>query len=99
MFETIVTEIRLMGRLMLDSRVSLWAKLVPVAALVYVLSPVDLIPDFLIGLGQLDDLGILLGSTRLFRSMIPGYIIDEHLEIINGGVIQAPDYKIKNRDE
>jgi uncharacterized membrane protein YkvA (DUF1232 family) len=98
MVEKIVKEARLIWRLMFDQRVSLWHKLIPVAAVVYVLSPVDLIPDILIGLGQLDDLTIILGSLRVFRSLVPDYIIKEHQEIIDGQVIEARDYKVIDRE-
>ena len=47
--------------LMRDPRIPFWAKAaIPAAAAAYVISPVDLIPDFLIGVGQLDDIGIIL---------------------------------------
>lgn len=97
MIEKILDEAQLIWRLLWDRRVPVWAKLIPAAAVVYILSPVDLIPDLLIGLGQLDDLGILLASLRLFKSQIPDYIIQEHLEVIAGSVIEVRDYKVKDR--
>lgn len=98
MFDAIVKELRLVWRLLLDRRVPLWAKGIPLAAVIYVLSPLDLIPDVLLGLGQLDDLGILLGGLRLFRSVIPEYIVQEHLELIEGDVIEVSDYKVVDQD-
>jgi len=97
-FEAIIKELRLVWRLILDPRVPLWVKGIPLAALIYVLSPLDLIPDWLIGLGQLDDLGILIGSLRLFRSMVPEAIVHEHLEIIEGDVIEVSDYQVLDED-
>ena len=76
----------------------LWIKGIPLVAVLYVLSPLDFIPDWVIGLGQLDDLGILIGSLRLFRSMIPENIIQEHLEIIEGKVIEVTDYEVLDED-
>jgi uncharacterized membrane protein YkvA (DUF1232 family) len=47
--------------LMRDPRIPFWAKAaIPAVAAVYVISPVDLIPDFLVGVGQLDDIGVML---------------------------------------
>jgi uncharacterized membrane protein YkvA (DUF1232 family) len=47
--------------LMRDPRIPFWAKAaIPAAAAAYVISPVDFIPDFLIGVGQLDDIGVIL---------------------------------------
>jgi uncharacterized membrane protein YkvA (DUF1232 family) len=39
--------------------VSLKSILIFVVTLAYVISPIDLIPDYILGFGQLDDLGIL----------------------------------------
>ena len=98
MVDKVIMEARLIWRLLLDGRVSLWMKLIPAAAVLYVLSPVDFIPDVIIGLGQLDDLGILLGGLRLFKSMVPAYIIEEHQQMIEGAVIEVRDYKVHDRE-
>ena len=42
-----------------DDAVSLWQKLVGLLAVLYVLSPIDLIPDFIPVLGWLDDVGVV----------------------------------------
>ena len=98
MMDRLVMEAKLIWRLLLDGRVSLWTKLIPAAAVLYVLSPVDFIPDVIIGLGQLDDLGILLGGLRLFKSMVPAYIVEEHQPMIEGTVVEARSYKIHDQE-
>jgi uncharacterized membrane protein YkvA (DUF1232 family) len=97
MIEKVLNEAQLIWRLLWDRRVPTWTKLIPALAVLYILSPIDLIPDILVGLGQLDDLGILLGSLRLFKSQIPDYIIQEHLEVIAGSVIEVRDYKVSDK--
>jgi uncharacterized membrane protein YkvA (DUF1232 family) len=77
-------EIHLAFRLYRDPRVSSRLKsVVPVLAVLYVLSPIDLIPDFLLGLGQVDDLGVLglafFAGLRLIRRFAPSSVVDEHL--------------------
>lgn len=42
-----------------------WLKLLPVLAVLYVISPVDLVPDFAPIIGWLDDVGILGVVTGL----------------------------------
>ncbi len=70
---------RLVWRLMNDDRVQLWLKLgIPLVVLFYFISPVDLIPDFLLGLGQLDDLGVVLLGMALFIRLAPEPVVDEH---------------------
>ncbi|MCP3136070.1 YkvA family protein [Pyxidicoccus xibeiensis] len=46
-----------------DPRVSLWRKLAGVLAVVYFVSPVDFLPDFIPVLGWLDDLGVLSAAA------------------------------------
>ncbi len=68
---------RLIWRLMKDGRV-LWVwKLIPIAGLIYVIFPFDLIPDFAPVIGQLDDLGIFLGSLWLFTELCPPDVVKE----------------------
>lgn len=62
-----------------DSRVPTWTKLIPPAALIYVISPVDLIPDVALGLGQLDDIAVLLLGVKLFIELAPPDVVREHL--------------------
>jgi hypothetical protein len=54
----------------------------PLLALVYLISPIDVIPDFLLGVGQLDDLTVLLlvgvVLSRLAR-WAPAEVVNEHL--------------------
>ncbi len=70
--------LRLVWRLHADPRVPRWTKLIIPATIVYVLSPIDLIPDFILGLGQVDDIAILFMSVSLFLQVCPAEIVAEH---------------------
>ena len=77
-------ELRLSWRLLRDPRVAPRAKfVVPGLAVLYFLSPIDIIPDFFLGLGQLDDLGIItlaiLFLIRLVPKMAPPEIVQQHM--------------------
>ena len=48
-------------RALKDPRVPAWIKFLPLLALVYVVSPIDFIPDPLIILGWLDDILVVVG--------------------------------------
>ncbi len=72
-----IREVQLWWRLMRDSRVPLWTKLIPLLALAYIVFPFDLIPDPLLGLGQLDDLAILILGMELFVSLSPADVVAE----------------------
>ncbi len=78
--QDVARQARLAWRLFWDQRVPMWTKLVPSAALVYVLSPVDFIPAAVVpGLGQLDDLAVLLIGVKLFIELAPPAVVREHL--------------------
>jgi len=70
---------RLAWRLFWDQRVPLWTKLIPPAVLAYVISPIDIIPDVALGLGQLDDIAVLLLGLKLFIELAPPEVVREHL--------------------
>jgi uncharacterized membrane protein YkvA (DUF1232 family) len=76
----IIRQFRLAWRLLWDPRVSGGAKLVPILALLYIFSPIDFVPDWFLGFGQLDDLGVLLAGVRLFTGLVPDEIVLQHLE-------------------
>jgi uncharacterized membrane protein YkvA (DUF1232 family) len=80
----LVKQIRLFWRLLNDPRVPTWVKAIPVVALLYLLSPIDLIPDPALGLGQLDDLAIILLGLKLFRDLSPTMVVREHQTEIEG---------------
>ncbi|MFV1970533.1 MAG: YkvA family protein [Acidimicrobiia bacterium] len=48
--------VKLLSRMLRDRRVPMRRKVLIGAVLAYVISPVDLIPDFVVGIGRLDDL-------------------------------------------
>jgi uncharacterized membrane protein YkvA (DUF1232 family) len=77
---SLVRQFRLAWRLLWDPHVPGWTKLVPFLALLYIISPVDFLPDWFLGLGQLDDLGVLLVGVRLFTALVPEEIVLQHLE-------------------
>src|SRR5690606_27910695 len=59
-------------RLMLDHRVSGRAKLIPLLALLYMISPIDFLPEIAFGpLGAVDDMGVLLLALQLFINSAP----------------------------
>ncbi len=76
---------QLVGRLMLDPRVPFLPKfIVPLVAL-YVLSPIDVVPDFVLVLGQLDDIALLFFGTKLFINLCPPDVVMEHRRALGGG--------------
>lgn len=73
----IVREVQLVWHLLRDPRVPVWTKLIPLCAVLYLVFPLDLIPDVIVGLGQLDDLAILILGMELFVSLSPAEVVEE----------------------
>ena len=77
------TYIRLVWALLRDGRVPAQQKLILVGIGAYLFFPIDLIPDFVPVLGQLDDLAVVLLGLDLFIRSAPADIVDEHLAKIS----------------
>ena len=60
-------------RYLRDGRVPLWKKLAGLLAVLYFLSPVDAIPDFIPVLGWLDDLGVLSAAAFYMVRQVQAY--------------------------
>src|SRR6266545_4472612 len=80
LFRDLIQQAKLAYNLMLDPRVNPLTKLIPVAAVAYLILPTDVVPDFLPVLGQLDDVAILLFGLRLFFEFAPPGVVEEHLK-------------------
>jgi len=76
----IIRQGRLVWKLLLDRRVPAGVKLIPLAVLVYILSPIDFLPDVILGLGQLDDLTVLILGLNMFLRMCPPGIVQQYRE-------------------
>lgn len=70
---------RLVFRLTMDGRVSLWTKLILVAGIVYVILPFDILPDIVPALGRIDDLLVIVLSIGMFLMLTPRQIVSEHI--------------------
>jgi uncharacterized membrane protein YkvA (DUF1232 family) len=78
--------IRLISRLMADNRVLLLPKVLFIASLVYLISPIDLVPDFVFPiLGWADDLVIVFSAARYLLRAAPEEVLHEHVEAIQRG--------------
>lgn len=73
-------------KLYTDPRVSMLLKVaVPVVALLYFIMPIDLLPDFIPVIGQLDEVAIALLLIRMFVALAPTDIVAEYRNKTAGG--------------
>lgn len=87
-FKDLTQRIKLIVRLIGDSRVNPLLKIIPVGAVVYLVFP-DLAP------GPIDDAAILWLGTTLFVELCPPDVVAEHMEKLrlesSSGVDQASE--------
>lgn len=65
--------IKLTIQYMKDRNVSVFKKLLIIGSLLYLVFPVDIVPDFIIGLGILDDITVLAFIWLALKSEIDAY--------------------------
>lgn len=63
-----------------DKRTPLFAKILAAMTIIYALSPIDLIPDFIPVLGYIDDLLILPGLIKATIKLLPDDVLKEYRE-------------------
>ena len=91
----IVEPLRLSWALLLDNRVPILLKLIPVAAFAFLVSPLDLAVILIPVIGQLADIAVVLLAIILFNELAPADVVDEHLPHLRTGRV----YKVKRDEE
>jgi uncharacterized membrane protein YkvA (DUF1232 family) len=103
MFQDTVLRIKLIVRLIGDRRVSPWLKILPVAGVLYLFSPLDIIPDIAFPIiGELDDLAILWLTNHFFIEFCPPEVVREHVKnlVSNSAIIEEERNKAAaNQDD
>ncbi|MBI2846397.1 MAG: phosphate ABC transporter permease subunit PstC [Chloroflexi bacterium] len=82
-------------RILSDSRVPIGAKLVIPGLLLYLIMPLDLIPDFIPVLGQLDDLLVIILALGLIVRLCPPQVL--HELVLKLGQTSSPPAQPKNQ--
>lgn len=77
--------LRLIARLLRDQRVPSRLKIYCGLAVLYLLSPIDVLPDLLLpvfGLGVVDDISLIFLAFNKLIKDTPQHIVDEHVQAI-----------------
>ena len=87
-FKELIQRVKLVFKLIGDRRVSPWAKLVPIAGLIYWISPFDLIMG-IPGLDAVDDVAVLWFAQYMFIELCPPEVVREHSQklISNNNIV------------
>jgi uncharacterized membrane protein YkvA (DUF1232 family) len=86
----LLSQLRLAIRLVREPRVPLLTKALPLLSALYLVSPLDLVPDVLPILGQLDDVGVILIALEVFVRLCPPAAAASHRAAIAQGRKYAP---------
>ncbi|MFP4322904.1 MAG: YkvA family protein [Anaerolineales bacterium] len=86
-------------RLLADRRVDLPYKIIPPLALLYLLSPIDIVPDVFLPFGIVDDVGVVIFALEFFIRMAPNDVVREHLKDLQERVIRDQDDKPRGSDD
>jgi uncharacterized membrane protein YkvA (DUF1232 family) len=94
--QNLTMRVKLILRLMGDKRVNFFLKLLPIGALIYLVSPIDLIPGAVLPvIGALDDAAVLWLGATLFVNLCPEAVVQEHMKalqkVINSRWRDAPE--------
>jgi len=75
----ILSQFKLVWQLIRDPNVSSLVRFgLPLIGLIYLISPIDLLPDPILGLGQLDDVAVLLLLSQLLVSLAPDDLVNKY---------------------
>ena len=85
-----VNRVKLIFKLMGDPRVSPLVKLIPVGALVYLVSPIDIVMG-IPGVAALDDAAILWFGSNLFIELCPPEVVQEHMQALDSNLVDTSD--------
>jgi uncharacterized membrane protein YkvA (DUF1232 family) len=103
-----ILRVKLILRLVGDKRVNPCLKLIPVAGLIYLISPIDLIPDIAFPIiGELDDAAVLWITNYFFVELCPPEIVREHVNALSTSsglkdddvIVDADSVEIKDKKQ
>lgn len=96
-FREVWQQARLVYYLLRDPAVPFYLKLLPFAAVIYLLWPVDFLPDLLPFVGQLDDLTAILVSSKVFIEMAPPHVVARYMAQIRTADGYGPEDEMKEK--
>lgn len=100
-FQDLTLRVKLIFRLMADGRVNPWLKLIPIAGILYLISPFDVIPDIMLPvIGELDDIAIVWLTNHFFIEFCPPEVVREHVKqlVSNTSIIEEETSKASDGD-
>ncbi len=91
-------DLQVVWKLMQDDRVDGALKLIPILTALYVILPIDLIPDMFFGVGQMDDVGLVLVALAAFLKLAPSDRVAQARRAL-GQNVEEVDVQVRRGDE
>ena len=74
----LISSIRLVWKLLTDSRVPFWIRIALPLALIYVISPIDILPDFIPVMGRVDDIIAIIAGIMILLKLAPKKVVNQY---------------------
>lgn len=74
----LISSIRLIWKLLTDSRVPFWIRIALPLALLYVISPIDILPDFIPVMGRVDDIIAIVAGIMILLKLAPKKVVNQY---------------------
>ena len=74
----LISSIRLVWKLLTDSRVPFWIRIALPLALIYVISPIDILPDFIPVMGRVDDIIAIVAGIMILLKLAPKKVVNQY---------------------
>ena len=85
------SRLRLVAALTRDERIPRAVRLIPPLLVLYLAMPVDLVPDFIPVLGQLDDVLVAVVAIGLIVRFAPMNVIESHIALLEAEIARDRD--------
>ena len=97
----LISSIRLVWKLLTDSRVPFWIRIALPLALIYVISPIDILPDFIPIMGRVDDIIAIVAGIMILLKLAPKKVVNQHKkdnQTIIDGEYREEDQEDQNKN-
>jgi len=97
----LISSIRLIWKLLTDSRVPFWIRIALPLALIYVISPIDILPDFIPVMGRVDDIIAIVAGIMILLKLAPKKVVNQHKkdnQTIIDGEYREEDQEDQNKN-
>ena len=76
------SKFRLAGGLLREPRIPVLVRMIPAGLVLYLAMPIDLIPDFIPVLGQIDDIAIVVVGVGLLLRFAPRDVVENRIAVL-----------------